>query len=122
MINQYEEIYLNNQLIPKHLNLTQIAEPNQAKNLTINGTLYVQYFNNRRSWEISWSLLSRDEVQILLDLYYYQFENAMPLNLNIPGRDLNVFVYMNISKDDIKFNGQYSNSFSVKLDEIYAIS
>lgn len=121
-MNEFENIFLNNQKLPNHLKLTQNLTPNQAKNLTINGTLYVQYFNNRRSWDVEWSLLTRAEVQIILDLYNYQFENAMPLQMSIPGKSLDVFVYMTVSKDDIKYNGQYSESFSVTLEEIYAIS
>ena len=122
MINEYETLYINNELLPKHLNLKQNLIPNAAKNNTINGTLYVQYFNNRRTWEVSWSLLTREEVQQILDLYYSQFATAIPLTLNIPGVQLTVYVYMEVSPDDIKYNGQYSNEFSVALEEIYAIS
>lgn len=122
MINEYETLYINNELLPKHLTLKQNLIPNAAKNNTINGTLYVQYFNNRRTWEVTWSLLTREEVQQILDLYYSQFSTAIPLTLNIPGSGLTVSVYMEVSPDDIKYNGQYSDQFSILLQEIYAIS
>lgn len=122
MSNEYEALYLDNTLLPKHLDLTSTPVANAAKNRTINGTLYVDFQNNLRSWEVKWGMLTRAEVDAILAKYYLQFSEGRMLNFAIPGKGISTSVYVNVSPDSIKYNGQYSNDFTVVLEEAFAIS
>ncbi len=120
--NVYDGIYLNGTQLPQYLELKTAPVSNAAKNYSLNGTLYIDYMNNRRVWEVKWGLLTRDQVQVLINLYYAQYSTSTPISLGIPGLNLTANVYMVMSPDQIKYNGQYSENFTVVLEEFLAIS
>ena len=57
-MNDYETMYLDNYLLPNYGKLVEKTQPNVAKNYTLDGTLFVDYYANRRTWVISWELLT----------------------------------------------------------------
>ena len=122
MINEYGEIYLNSTLLPDYIDIALERSPNASSNVTLGGTLFVDYVNNRRVWTIQWQLLTRDQVQVIIDLYNLQYSTGTNLIMQIPNLGTTTDVYMTISTDQIKYNGQYSDSFSAVIQEIYAVS
>jgi len=122
MVNEYGEIYLNGTLLPDYIDISLERSPNASSNVTLDGTLFVDYVNNRRVWTIQWQLLTRDQVQVIVDLYNSQYSTGTNLVMQIPNLCTTTDVYMTISTDQIKYNGQYSESFSAVIQEIYAVS
>lgn len=122
MVNEYGEIYLNSTLLPDYIDIALERSPNASSNVTLGGTLFVDYVNNRRVWTIQWQLLTREQVQIIIDLYNSQYSTGTNLVMEIPQLGTITDVYMTISTDQIKYNGQYSESFSAVIQEIYAVS
>lgn len=122
MVNEYGEIYLNSTLLPDYIDIALERSPNASSNVTLGGTLFVDYVNNRRVWTIQWQLLTREQVQVIIDLYNSQYSTGTNLVMQIPNLGTVTDVYMTISTDQIKYNGQYSESFSAVIQEIYAVS
>lgn len=120
--NKYETIYLDGLLLPDYGELKEVTTPNIAKNITLDGSLYVDYFNNRRSWEITWNFLNPDEYDAILAKYNKQFSQDTMLMLVVNNRNLFVPCFMSISDKKPKYNGQRIVDFSITLEEQYAIS
>lgn len=120
--NKYETIYLDQYQLPDYAELTEITQPNVAKNVTLDGSLYVDYFNNRRAWEIKWAVLTPDEYDAILAKYNKQFSQDTMLMLIVNNRGLFVPCFMSISDKKPKWNGQRIVDFSITLEEQYAIS
>lgn len=122
MVNEYGEIYMNGILLPNYIDIALERSPNATSNITLDGTLFVDYVNNRRVWNIQWQLLTREQVQVIIDLYNSQFTTGNNLAMEVANLGITTDVYMTISVDQIKYNGQYSDSFSAVIQEIYAVS
>jgi len=122
MVNEYGEIYMNGILLPDYIDIALERQPNATSNVTLDGTLFVDYVNNRRVWNIQWQLLTRDQVQVIIDLYKSQFNTGNNIVMEVANLGIRIDVYLTISADQIKYNGQYSDSFSAVIQEIYAVS
>ena len=121
-MNEYETIYLDGYLLPLYGELKEVTKPNAARNVALDGSLYVDFYNNRRSWRISWGLLTIAEYQAIRDKYDKQYSEQTMLVLDITGKGIYVRVYLTIDDKQIKYNGQYVEGFSIVLEEQYAIS
>lgn len=120
--NQYETMYLAGLRLPLYGSLTEIPDPNITKVETLDASLRVDFFNQRRAWQISWKLLTIAEYESIRAKYDQQFENSEFLNFIVEDKQINVSVLMTINNVDIKHNGQYIDGFSIKLEEQFAVS
>lgn len=120
--NEYETMYLDQLLLPDYGELVEITEPNVAKNYTLNGQLYVDYYNNRRKWQIKWNFLTPAEYNLIRAKYDKQFSQDTMLMFIVNNRGLFVPCFMSISDKVPKWNGQRIQDFSITLEEQYAIS
>lgn len=121
-INKYETIYLDQLLLPDYGEIREITTPNVAKNITLSGEMYVDYYNNRRSWEIKWNMLTPEQYDLIRAKYDKQFAQDTMLMLIVNNLSLFVPVFMTISTKTPKWNGQQIVDFSIILEEQYAIS
>ena len=121
-VNQYGTMYLGGVQLPNYASLREITEPNVAKNVTLDGSLYVDFYNNRRKWEISWKLLKAAEYDTIRALYDLQFSSQTMLQFVVDPLGLFVPVYISINEKNIKWNGQLIEGFTITLEEQYAIS
>ena len=121
-VNQYGTMYLGGVQLPNYASLREITEPNVAKNVTLDGSLYVDFYNNRRKWEISWKLLKAAEYDTIRALYDLQFSSQTMLQFIVDPLGLFVPVYISINEKNIKWNGQLIEGFTITLEEQYAIS
>lgn len=121
-MNEYETIYLDGLILPLYSGFKEITKPNIAKNVSLDGSMYVDFYNNRRCWEISWDLLKIDEYDAIRAKYDKQFTNQVFLPLDIVGKGIYVYCYINIKDKDIRYNGQYVEGFSIMLEEQHPIS
>lgn len=121
-VNQYGTMYLDGLQLPNYGTLREITQPNVAKNITLDGSLYVDFYNNRRSWELSWKLLKASEYDSIRAKYDLQFSSQTMLQFVVDPLGLFVPVYITINEKNIKWNGQLIEGFSITLEEQYAIS
>ena len=120
--NKYETIYLDGLLLPDYGQIREIINENLGKNITLDGSLYVDYYNNRRGWEIKWDYLTPDEYDLIRAKYDKQFSQDTMLMLVVNNINLFVPCFMTISDKKPKWNGQRIQDFSIVLEEQYAIS
>lgn len=121
-VNQYGTMYLGGLRLPNYATLREITEPNVAKNVTLDGSLYVDFYNNRRKWEISWKLLKASEYDAIRAKYDLQFSSQTMLQFVVDPLGLFVPVFISINDKNIKWNGQLIEGFTITLEEQYAIS
>lgn len=121
-VNQYGTMYLDGLRLPDYATLREITEPNVAKNVTLDGSLYVDFYNNRRKWEISWKLLKAAEYDAIRAKYNLQFSSQTMLQFVVDPLGLFVPVFISINDKNIKWNGQLIEGFTITLEEQYAIS
>lgn len=121
-MNEYETIYLDNMLLPDYAELIEIPQPNATRNETLDGSLYVDFMNNRRKWQISWNLLSSAEYQNIRAKYDKQFSEQRMLTLSIPAINVYTNVYISINEKRIKYNGQYVKDCTIILEEQSPVS
>lgn len=83
--------------LPKYARegLRELIDQNFAKNRTLDGTLFVDFFNNIGGWKVEFDVITRAEWDELKALYNDQFTNEEFLLLNdpdIPVVDFSVFL------------------------------
>lgn len=122
VVNKYGTMYLDTLRLPDYGELKEVTQPNVAKNITLDGSLYVDFYNNRRSWQISWKYLKPSEYDAIRAKYDKQFTNQTMLQFAVDPLGLFVPVFISINDKNIKWNGQLIEGFSITLEEQYAIS
>lgn len=117
-------IYINGTPLPLYASIKDTTEPNLSKNYSLDGTLTVDYVNNRRRWEVSWNYLTAAEHDTIRALYDNQFaaNNFSMPTLWIPSVNLAVNVLISIADKNIKWNGKMVEDFTIILEEQFGLS
>ena len=115
-------VYLGGVVLPLYAEITDTTEPNLSKNISLDGTLNIDFYNTRRSWTIKWNYLTAAEHDSIRALYDNQFLSSSLYTFWIPSVDLAVPVFINIKDKDIKWNGKMVEDFTIVLEEGYGIS
>ena len=114
---------LGGQLLPKPTTFKRIVDTNETDRVTLGGTLYTDFINTRRSWEVSWKLLKASDYTIINNLFYGQYSNESYYYLQFNAYSLYVPVKIEIDKNqNIRYNGGFYEGFKIILKEQYAIS
>jgi hypothetical protein len=101
---------------------TRPLEPNEADVVTLDGTLYTDFTNYRRVWNLHWGRLSVDDYQVVEDIFTGQYASgAYPL-LQIDYYGVSVPVKVTMNPKNIRKDGCYMVDVEVTLMEQYAIS
>lgn len=116
------KMFLGGQELPKPTTFVRTLDPNETDNLTLGGTLYTDFINNRREWQVSWKLMTVEDYQIIHDLYMAQYANEAFHVLDFDAYSITEPVKINISDQNIRFNGNFVENFHITLKEQYAIS
>ena len=111
-------ITLGTLTLPNYTELTNIETPNATENVTLDGSLYVDFVNRRRGWRIGWNLMDiarYDEIKALFNL---QFSSGAFNNLTITDLGITALpVYMKINEKNIRYNGSNIEGFELELLE-----
>lgn len=116
------QIILGGVQLPKFKTFKRVDTPNEADVMTLGGNLYTDFINQRREWQIGWELLTSEDHDTIMAIYRRQYQNESYHMLQINAYGIYVPVKMNISTQNIKYNGSLIENFSVTLKEQYAIS
>jgi len=115
-------LYLGGVALPLYAELVDTTEPNLSKNISLDGTLNIDFYNNRRKWTIKWNYLTAAEHDTIRALYDNQFLSSTLPTFWITSVNLAVPVFINIVDKNIKWNGQLIEGFQITLEEGYGIS
>jgi len=78
----------------------------------IDGTLHVDFINNKKSFTIAWGVIGQDNIDVLDGIYQSQFSNGSFLNFiisNVSGGESNYTVKMS----------QFNSGLQAQLDDWY---
>lgn len=116
-------IVLGGQVLPQvDVPFKEITEPVESNNVTLDGTLYTDWVATRRSWSLTWGVLSKTEYDTIRAIFNSQYSNEAYPILQISYYSILVPVKVEISEKDIRWDGNCVRDFSIKLIEQYAVS
>lgn len=116
-------IYLKGQTLPKYNIFKELPTSNVAQNTTLDGTLYVDIINRRRSWLIHWDQMLATDYTAVRAIYDSQFSNSQPFTpFYVPDLGVNVFVFVTINERNMRYNNTIIENFEITLEEQSAIS
>lgn len=116
------EITLDSVLLPVPTRFVQVSNQNATDNQTLDGTLYTDFVNVNRVWEVEWHNLCQDDYDTLYAMFFDQFSTFTYPLLEVPYYNVSVPVKVNINDKDIYWDGNMIKSIKVTLREQYAIS
>lgn len=115
-------IVLGGVTLPDQTQLVETTTPNETDTMTLNGDLYTDFVNYRRSWAVSLLPLCREDFEVIYAVYTGQYANESYVTFVCEARDISTIVKVNISDQDIKWNGDQVDGFTLTLKEQHAIS
>lgn len=106
--------------LPKYARdgLKELIQQNFAKNRALDGTLWVDFYNNIGGWVVKFDVITKDEYDEIRALYDDQFSNEEFLTLNDPGipvADLSVFLNMPAERD-LSWNKSVCKNLKITLE------
>lgn len=108
--------------LPLYSTLKEITDPNETDTETLDGTLYTDFVNNRRAWQVAWEKLKAEDYDTVRNIYNQQYQYEGYHEYELPEYGIIAAMKMNISDRNIRLNGEIIEGFSITLKEQYAIS
>lgn len=108
--------------LPLYSTLREIVNPNETDNQTLDGTIYTDFVNIRRSWNIGWEKLKAADYELIRQIYEEQYQYEAYPTIEIPEYGITAAMKVNISDRNIRLNGEIIEGVSITLKEQYAIS
>lgn len=115
-------IIVDSTTLPMYSTLREITTPNESENITLDGTLYTQFINNRRTWIVGWEKLKAVDYDTIRALYDAQYATETIPVVEIPEYGITAPMKIVISERSIRLKGEIIEGFSITLKEQYAIS
>lgn len=115
-------MYLGGRTLPKYNGLVKQLPTNESENLTLDGTLYTDWFNRRRTWVITYELLTIAEFQTIQTLYDEQYSLNKYHMYQFDAQSIYVPVKMSLNEAAIKHGSQYVENVQITLKEKNPIS
>lgn len=115
-------IIVDSTTLPLYSTLRELTTPNESENVTLDGTLYTQFINNRRTWIVGWEKLKAVDYDIIRALYDAQYATETIPVVEIPEYGITAPMKIVISERNIRLKGEIIEGFSITLKEQYAIS
>lgn len=108
--------------LPLYSSLKEITTPNETDNVTLDGSLYTDFVNNRRSWQVGWDKLKAADYDVVRSIYDLQYVHEAYNTIEIPEYGITAAMKINITDRNIRLNGEIIEGFAITLKEQYAIS
>lgn len=115
-------IIINGTVLPLYKTLQEKLDPIESENITLDGTLYTDYINNRRSWIVGWEKLKAEDYQVIRNFYNAQYTTETIPIVQLVEYGITAPMKMNISDRNIRLNGEIIEGVTITLKEQYAIS
>lgn len=108
-------------VLPLYKSLKEIVDPNETDNVTLDGSLYTDFINNRRNWVVAWEKLKAADYDIIRDIYNQQYLHEAYPKFTLPEYGVSEYMKINISDRNIRLNGEIMEGVSITLKEQNAI-
>lgn len=108
--------------LPLYSTLNEKLDPIESKNVTLDGTLYTDFVNNRRSWVVAWDKLKAADYDVIRAIYNRQYTTESIPIVQIPQYGVTAPMKVEISDRNIRLNGEIMQGVSITLIEQYAVS
>jgi len=108
--------------LPLYSTLKEMIDPNETDNTTLDGTLYTDFVNNRRGWQVGWEKMKAADYDIVRAIYNDQYKYEAYHTIELPEYGITAAMKINISDRNIRLNGEVIEGVSITLKEQYAIS
>lgn len=115
-------IIVDSTTLPMYSTLQEKIDPMESENVTLDGTLYTDFINNRRSWVVGWEKLKASDYDTIRALYDAQYSTETIPVVEIPEYGITAPMKIVISDRSIRLKGEIIEGFSITLKEQYAIS
>lgn len=115
-------LYLNGKLLPGYNTFKETPTPNAPSNVTLDGTMYVDFINRRRKWTATWDYMKASDYATVRALYDLQFKNHTFLSLYIVDLNITTSVYVTMSDREMIWNNSFVQNLTLTFDEQYAVS
>lgn len=105
--------------IPKPTTFVRRDDGNYSARRVIEGALKVDFRERLRSWTVGWNLILVDsDFQSIHDLWTAQFDTRTFPTMVFTEYGINGEVFIEISDQNIRYNGILIESFSLTITEI----
>lgn len=108
--------------LPLYSSLREMINPNETDNQTLDGTIYTDFVNMRREWQVAWEKLKAADYETIREIYEEQYQYEAYPTISIPEYGITAAMKINISDRNIRLNGEIIEGVSITLKEQYAIS
>lgn len=109
-------------ILPLYKTLSEKIDPIESKNVTLDGTLYTDFINNRRSWVVGWEKLKAADYDIIRAIYNRQYTSESYPIIFLVEYNISAPMKVEISDRNIRLNGEIIEGVSITLIEQYAVS
>lgn len=109
-------------ILPLYKTLQEKLDPIESKNVTLDGTLYTDFVNNRRSWVVGWEKLKAADYDTIRAIYNRQYTSETIPIVFLVEYNISAPMKFEISDRNIRLNGEIIEGVTVTLIEQYAVS
>lgn len=109
-------------ILPLYKTLQEKLDPIESKNITLDGTLYTDFVNNRRSWVVGWEKLKAADYDIIRAIYNRQYTTENIPIVFLVEYNISAPMKFEISDRNIRLNGEIIEGVTITLLEQYAVS
>lgn len=117
-----DSIILGGVTLPVPTYLREVTTPNEGQNVTLDGTIYTDFVNVRRTWEMGWAFLCKEDFDLIRAVFDDQYALEAFPTLEIDYYDVLTPVKMSINTKEIRWDGNQVAGFQITLQERFAIS
>jgi hypothetical protein len=109
-------------ILPLYKTLSEKLDPIESKNITLDGTLYTDFINNRRAWVVGWEKLKAADYDIIRAIYNRQYTTENIPIVFLVEYGISAPMKLEISDRNIRLNGEIIEGVTITLLEQYAVS
>lgn len=121
------KVYINALELPYiEVPFVETLEENATDNITLDGTIFTDFTNQRRSWSLNYTVLDVDVYDQIRAIYDSQFTTGNFPTMTIVDDDGNIplsetSVRMHLGSRDIRRHGKKAWDVKIRLDEKFAV-
>lgn len=115
------DIILGGVTLPNFGAISEIITPNANENVTLDGSLYVDFINVRRGWRLEWESIKAADYDTIRAIFNAQFTTGTFPTLVIADESVNTTVYVKLNDRNIKYNGALVSGVVLELLEATAV-
>lgn len=109
-------------ILPLYKTLQEKLDPIESKNITLDGTLYTDFVNNRRAWVVGWEKLKAADYDVIRAIYNRQYTTENIPIVFLVEYNISAPMKFELSDRNIRLNGEIIEGVTVTLLEQYAVS